>query len=125
MRVLLDTVTFIWCIGAPQRVSRKAIAAIESGGPVELSAVSVSEIAIKHSRGKLNFSKTNLLAGLDDLNARVLAYNGDHAYELFGLPHHHPDPFDRQIIAQALAEDVPVVTCDEQFRLYNGLTVIW
>ena len=55
----------------------------------------------------------------DDLNARVLPYTGDHAYELFGLPHHHPDPFDRQIIAQALVEDVPVVTCDEHFRLYN------
>jgi len=56
MRVLLDTATFIWCIGASQRVSRKAIAAIESGGLVELSAISVSEIAIKHSKGKLNFS---------------------------------------------------------------------
>jgi len=41
------------------------------------------------------------------------------------LPAHHADPFDRQIIAQALIEDVPVVTPDEAFRLYDGLTVLW
>jgi PIN domain nuclease of toxin-antitoxin system len=41
------------------------------------------------------------------------------------LPLHHADPFDRQIIAQALAEDVPVVTSDEAFGVYAGIRVIW
>jgi PIN domain nuclease of toxin-antitoxin system len=41
------------------------------------------------------------------------------------LPLHHIDPFDRQIIAQALAEDIPIVTADETFRLYKALRVIW
>ncbi|HUC74393.1 MAG TPA: hypothetical protein VMS04_03850 [Vicinamibacterales bacterium] len=41
------------------------------------------------------------------------------------VPTLHADPFDRQIIAQALAENVPVVTPDEAFDLYEGLTVIW
>ena len=44
---------------------------------------------------------------------------------LFDLPTHHADPFDRQIIAQALAENVPVVTPDEAFNLYEGLKVVW
>ena len=35
------------------------------------------------------------------------------------------DPFDRQIIAQALSEKIPVVTPDEKFRLYSGLKIIW
>jgi PIN domain nuclease of toxin-antitoxin system len=55
----------------------------------------------------------------------VLPYTSDHACHLFGLPLHHADPFDRQIIAQALAEDIPIVTSDEKFRLYKGLAVIW
>jgi PIN domain nuclease of toxin-antitoxin system len=45
--------------------------------------------------------------------------------QLFDLPVHHGDPFDRQIIAQALVEEIPIVTADEAFRLYHGLKVIW
>jgi PIN domain nuclease of toxin-antitoxin system len=44
---------------------------------------------------------------------------------LFDLPLHHADPFDRPIIAQALAEKIPIVTCDEKFSLYKGLKLIW
>jgi PIN domain nuclease of toxin-antitoxin system len=44
---------------------------------------------------------------------------------LFELPRHHGDPFDRQIIAQALSEKIPVVTSDQKFGLYKGLRVIW
>jgi PIN domain nuclease of toxin-antitoxin system len=55
----------------------------------------------------------------------VLPYTSDHAFQLFTLPRHHNDPFDRQIIAQALLEDIPVVTPDDKFSLYKGLKVIW
>jgi PIN domain nuclease of toxin-antitoxin system len=48
-----------------------------------------------------------------------------HALFLFELPLHHSDPFDRQIIAQALAEKIPVITPDQKFSLYKGLKVIW
>jgi PIN domain nuclease of toxin-antitoxin system len=92
---------------------------------VEISSISLSEIAVKHTKGKLNLPKADVLAALENLKVRVLPYTAAHAYELFGLPLHHPDPFDRQIIAQALAEDIPVVTADEKFRLYKGLKVIW
>ena len=56
---------------------------------------------------------------------RVLPYTTEHALRLFDLPLHHTDPFDRQIVAQALAEDIPVVTADEAFRRYSGIKVIW
>ena len=126
MRLLLDTVAFIWAIGSPQRLSRKAIAAIEPvSALVELSAISLSEIAIKQAKGRLNLQKADVLAALENLKLRVLPYTAVHAHELFGLPLHHADPFDRQIIAQALAEDIPVVTADETFHLYKGLKVIW
>ncbi len=62
---------------------------------------------------------------VQDLDIRILPYTGDHALHLFELPLHHGDPFDRQIIAQALCEKTPVVTPDDKFRLYNGLKIIW
>ena len=91
----------------------------------ELSALSLSEIAIKGNAGKLDLSKEATLAGIADLEIRILPYAADHAYRLFGLPRHHTDPFDRHIIAQALAEDIPIVISDDSFRLYTGLKVIW
>jgi PIN domain nuclease of toxin-antitoxin system len=126
MRLLLDTVTFLWAVTSPERISRRAMAAMRSPTAVrEISAVSLSEIAIKHARGKLTFGKEDLNAGAADLRLRVLPYTAEHALRMFDLPVHHADPFDRQIIAQALCEDIPVVTCDESFSLYKGLKVIW
>ena len=126
MRVLLDTVTFIWSVRTPERISRKARAALERQGTVrELSALSLSEIAIKGTKGSLDLCKEDVLLGLADLQVRILPYTAEHAFRLFGLPLHHADPFDRHIIAQALAEDLPVVTSDEAFKLYRGIKVIW
>jgi len=92
---------------------------------IEISAISLSEITIKQAKGKLNLASENVLAAIEDLKLRVLPYTARHAYRLFGLPLHHTDPFDRQIIAQALTENIPVVTPDEKFSLYKGLKVIW
>jgi PIN domain nuclease of toxin-antitoxin system len=126
LRVLLDTVAFLWAVSSPERISAKAMRALRASKVLrEISAVSLSEIAIKQARGKLSFGKEDVLMGIADLKVRVLPYTSDHACHLFGLPLHHADPFDRQIIAQALAEDIPIVTSDEKFRLYKGLAVIW
>jgi PIN domain nuclease of toxin-antitoxin system len=126
VRLLLDTVTFIWALDSPSLLSKKAFAALaESTNRRELSAISLSEIAIKQLIGKLKLSRQEALAGITDLQLRVLPYTADHAYHLFGLPLHHPDPFDRQLIAQALAENIPVVTPDDKFKLYEGVKVTW
>lgn len=126
MRLILDTVTFIWAVTTPERLSRAAMAALRKGTAVrEISVVSLTEIAVKQARGKLTFAKVDAMAGVADLRVRVLPYAAEHAFRLFDLPTHHADPFDRQIIAQALVEDVPVVTPDEAFNLYKGLKVVW
>jgi PIN domain nuclease of toxin-antitoxin system len=126
MRLLLDTVAFVWAIGFPQRISRAGLAALEPKSTVvEISAISLSEIAIKQAKGKLNLQHENVFAAIEDLKLRVLPYTARHARQLFGLPLHHADPCDRQIIAQALAENIPVVTPDEKFSLYKGLKIIW
>ena len=126
MRILLDTVTFLWATSSPAQLSRGAMSALRSESAVrEMSAISLSEIAIKSARGKLTFGQDDINSGIAALRLRVLPYTAEHASRLFDLPLHHGDPFDRQIIAQALAENLPVVTSDETFRLYKGLKVIW
>jgi PIN domain nuclease of toxin-antitoxin system len=126
MRVLLDTVTFVWALASPERLSKKAMAVLKDQKNIRLiSAISLSEIAIKQTLGKLNFSRVDVSTGIVDLQARFLPYSAEHAYQLFDLPPHHSDPFDRQIISQALIEEIPVVTIDEKFELYVGLKVIW
>src|SRR5204862_2694569 len=126
MRLILDTVTFIWAVSSPQRLSRAAMAALRKETTVrEISVVSLAEIAVKQISGKLEFGKGDAVAGVADLRLRVLPYAAEHGFRLFDLPAHHADPFDRQIIAQALVENVPVVTPDEAFSLYEGLKVVW
>jgi PIN domain nuclease of toxin-antitoxin system len=126
MRLLLDTVTFIWAVSSPNRISSKAMRSMQhSQARLELSAISLSEIAIKQALGKLNFSPDDVRIGIADLKLRVLPYTADHAFHLFNLPQHHRDPFDRQIIAQALAEEIAVISSDETFELYKGVQVIW
>jgi PIN domain nuclease of toxin-antitoxin system len=97
----------------------------ELGCRLPRRVISLAEIAIKQTIGKLDTREEYVLAGIRDLKLRVLPWSAVHASKLFGLPPHHRDPFDRQIIAQALAERLPVVTPDEKFRLYKGIEVIW
>ncbi|HEX4603228.1 MAG TPA: type II toxin-antitoxin system VapC family toxin [Candidatus Angelobacter sp.] len=126
MRLLLDTSAFILAVETPERLSRDARAALSpSENILELSAVSLSEIAIKASAGKLRMTAETTRQALDDFDVRVLAYSAEHAFAMFDLPVHHRDPFDRQIIAQALVENIPIVTSDRIFRLYKGLKIIW
>ena len=126
MRFLLDTVTFIMAVKFPERLSPKALRIAQSANDVrEFSTISLTEIATKCAAGKLDFTRDDLLQGLADLQLNLLPFAADHALAMFDLPLHHRDPFDRQIIAQALSENIPVVTCDQQFRLYKPLRVIW
>lgn len=126
MRLLLDTSVLIFAVDEPERLSKRAVAALQNPENIlELSAISLVEIAIKTSLGKLSLSAETAQQALDDLDIRVLPFTGQHALSLFELPRHHGDPFDRQIIAQALVEGLPVMTSDEKFRLYKGLRIMW
>ena len=126
MRLLLDTVALIFAVESPERLTRRAIGILQNTENIlELSAISLSEIAIKASCGKLKFSAADTRHALQILDIRILPYTTNHAFLLFDLPRLHADPFDRQIIAQALCEEIPVMTCDEKFSLYKGLKVLW
>ena len=126
MRLLLDTVVLIFAVESPERLTRRATALLRNTENIlELSAISLSEIAIKAARGMLRLSAADTHSALEDLDLLVLPYTAHHAFHLFDLPLHHADPFDRLIIAQAVCEKIPVVTCDEKFSLYKDLKVLW
>ena len=126
MRLLLDTAALIWAIESPEHLSRRAAAAIRNRqNLLEFSSISISEIAIKAARGRLDISAALLRQALEELGISVLPVTAEHAFRLFELPPHHADPFDRHIIAQALSEEIPVATPDGSFSLYKGLQVLW
>jgi PIN domain nuclease of toxin-antitoxin system len=126
MRLLLDTVVMIFAVASPERLTKRAATLLRNTENIlELSAVSLSELAIQAARGKLRLSAADTHRALEELDLRILPYTADHAFYLFDLPLHHADTFDRQIIAQAVCEKIPVVTCDEKFGLYKELKVLW
>jgi len=126
LRVLLDTAVFIFAVESPRRLSSRAAVVLKNPGNIrELSSISLTEIAIKTTLGKLNISAEDARQAIRDMDIHILPFTADHAFRLFELPAHHRDPFDRQIIAQAFSEDVPVVTSDDKFSLYRGLKLIW
>jgi PIN domain nuclease of toxin-antitoxin system len=126
LRLLLDIAVLIYAVESPTRLNKRVAAMLENPDNIlELSSISLSEIAIKASLGKLPISAEVARQAVEDLGVRILPYSANHAFQLFQLPLHHSDPFDRQIIAQALVEEIPIITPYEKFSLYKGLKVIW
>ena len=118
MKLLLDTHIFLWCISEPDRLAADQRRQIESlANTVYVSAISVAEIAIKASLGKLTVAfdpnEEIRAAGFEPLH-----FTGRDAARLQTLPFHHRDPFDRMLIAQALIEGLTLVTDDEIIPRY-------
>jgi len=124
IRVLLDTQTLILAhLGSlPSRVQQLLTPLTME---VSVSAASLIEIAINNAIGKLAMSEEETERSLQDLQITVLPLEAHHAFEMFSLPLHHRDPFDRMILATAIAEKLPIVTGDRIFRRYSGVKIIW
>ncbi len=120
MKQLLDTHTFLWFVMGNPRITPKLRSQIEDNENF-VSIVSIWEIAIKSGIGKLN-----LEVPFDDFIDRQIVPNGiqildiklEHLKVLTTLPLHHRDPFDRILIAQAITEDIILVSVDSVFSLY-------
>lgn len=124
-RLLLDTNVVLWLLlGERERVSPTAEGAIEDDtNELLVSAVSVWEIAIKRSRGRLTIDDrwADALRRLDLVPLPVTAL---HATSVETLPWHHRDPFDRLLVAQALVESVAIVSADGALGAYD-VDVVW
>ena len=127
MRVLLDTHAFLWFATDDRRLGQKAAAVLDrEATELYISVATVWEIAIKASVGRLELPDTveNYIAGKIDEGYRLLPVEWTDAAAVERLPWHHRDPFDRMLVAQALARELPVVTRDRVFRKYR-VTTIW
>jgi PIN domain nuclease of toxin-antitoxin system len=128
MKVLVDTHTFIWDIIADHRSSAKAKQVLRSDEhELFFSLVSLWEIAIKIKTGKLNTIGSSVAYIRDEMDAygmSLLPIRYEHLLQLESLPHHHSDPFDRLLIAQALTESLPILSGDRAFANY-GIKLVW
>lgn len=124
MNLLLDTHALVWWLTAPEQLndaSRDAIG--DPGNAIHISVASVWELAIKVGLGKLPVPP-DLASWVPEHLGRerlvTLPITIDHALAVEQLPPHHRDPFDRLLIAQAVAEDLAIVTRDRVFSLYEA-----
>ena len=128
MKVLVDTHTFIWDIIADHRSSTKAKQFLRSDEhELVFSLVSLWEIAIKIKTGKLSTIGSSVAYIRDEMDAygmQLLPIRYEHILQLESLPHHHSDPFDRLLIAQALTESLPILSADRAFANY-GIRLVW
>jgi PIN domain nuclease of toxin-antitoxin system len=122
MKVLLDTHAFLWFIEGSSNLSTAARGLIEtSSNQSLLSVASLWEMAIKISLGRLRLGQPFelLIREQLDLNGiETLAIDLSHVAAVVTLPFHHRDPFDRLLIAQAIVEDIPLVSVDSAFDAY-------
>lgn len=120
LRVLLDTHSFLWFVTADPKLSAPAQRIIATGSNEPLLSVAcVWEIAIKVSIGRLPIPEsldTFIPEQLRINRIGLLAIELRHTFEVARLPLHHHDLFDRLLIAQALAEGLPIVSADPCLR---------
>ncbi len=119
MRLILDTHIFLWALASPKQIPEKQRAIIASpANTIYVSAVSIAEIAIKVSIGKLHVD-VDLIAEAGNAGFDMLDFTGEDAAGLQALPFHHRDPFDRMLIVQGIRRDLPIMTKDPYFKHYG------
>lgn len=123
MKLLLDTHVVLWALGEPKRL-RAESRALLTDASVELgvSAATAWEIAIKSALGKLRIPGTVaawFLPAVAELGAGWLDITAADASAVEALPLHHRDPFDRMLVAQAVAGGWTIVTADDRLAAYD------
>jgi PIN domain nuclease of toxin-antitoxin system len=121
--LLLDTHIFVWIRMAPEILAPAERRALDSAAPRFISAVSIWEIAILASRGRIAADERLFVL---PPGFELLPISPEHCKELLRLPQHHRDPFDRMLIAQARVEGLSLITRDRAISAYRsqGLSVL-
>ena len=128
MKYLLDSGVWLWSIGAVERISRAGREIIENGQEeIYFSAAIAWELTIKASIGKLKLPAKPgqcIPAFANRQGLRSLPVTQLHAVKVYDLPAHHRDPFDRLLIAQAIEENMVILTADTAFKKYP-IDLVW
>lgn len=128
MRFLLDASTFLWWVGDSSKLSTRAIDQIKHlDNEIYISLVCIREIQIKYQIGRVD-----LPAPLMDIihvqhtqnGIAVLPMTLSHMQAMTRIPNHHADPFDRMLVAQAMTEDMAIITPNKTIAKYP-VKVLW
>jgi PIN domain nuclease of toxin-antitoxin system len=120
VRYLLDTRILLWWIADDPKLRADTCATIaDPSQDVAVSVASIWEAVIKRAAGKLRFETPLLLDTLNRGSMRVIPITTEHALAAGDLPRHHDDPFDRMLVAQALAEGLTLISRDTRLRSYE------
>lgn len=120
MRLLLDTHALIYLLGPATAMRTEALDAVRNpDNVVFFSAANVWEIEIKVKLRKLTAPTSDVITMARRQGYADLAMEATHARDVGRLPLHHHDPFDRMLVAQAMAEGLTVVTRDRIFANYD------
>ena len=123
MKLLLDTHIYLWALSEPNRLSQKQVIAMEDPtNTVYVSSISITEIAIKASLGKLELVFDPLDAA-EKSGFEMLDFSAKDALILRDLPFHHRDPFDRILITQAISLKLMIATQDSIIDQYDCRTL--
>ena len=131
LKLLLDTHTLLWAIGKTSELSKNVIHEIENiNNEILVSAVSLWEIALKHSIGKLiiDFDVSKIPEYCEKMGFELIPLNPLEALYSFRLSaKNHKDPFDRMLIYQCITNDYTLVSRDTKIEVYkkDGLKYIW
>ena len=119
MNILIDTHIFLWLLKSPQQLSKQQVETFKNPQyQFYLSSISIAEIMIKLSIGKLMVDFDLIQAAIDS-GLKLLPYQAIDAVALADLPFHHKDPFDRMLIAQAQTQNMRIMSSDTVFGLYG------
>jgi PIN domain nuclease of toxin-antitoxin system len=121
---LLDTHIVLWLLMDDPRLPAPIKKLLDSDSRLCVSALSLAEIAIKNSIGKLNVSASLVRDALLRFGIQEVVFNSRHAVQLATLPLHHRDPFDRMLIAQAQCEGLQLLTADEALKIYGNAVYV-
>lgn len=123
MKLLVDTHVALWFFDDPELLSRGAREAIEDpGNVVYLSAASVWEWSVKRARGRGSMPR-EIVEWAEHAGFVELHVTWVHGREATGLPGIHGDPFDRMLVAQAVTENLVLVTRDRAMLEYDVATI--
>lgn len=118
MRLLLDTHVLLWVLAGDRRLTRPSREIISGARTVVVSVVSGWEIALKSAAGKLR-APADIEAAVLESGLVPTTLDFADVAEYAGLPAHHPDPFDRMLVAQARVRGLTIMTRDRQLERYE------
>ncbi|WP_175885755.1 type II toxin-antitoxin system VapC family toxin [Burkholderia sp. BCC0044] len=124
MRLLFDTHIFLWMVANNPKLSAHARRLIDSADEVFISSASIWEVAIKAGKGKLDVDVDRLVDKLKTSQYRELPVRAVHGAAVRHLPHHHGDPFDRLLVAQASYEPMVLITADGHLARYGASKIL-